>query len=218
MNQLELSEIIVSTLNSKQIRMFCPPSIEYENLKKLDISLLKTLYLYSLSEGEEVFDDIEYFINISKNSEINLENCLTDPRIERIYKKAKQVRREIHRIKGFLRFKEIGGCYLYGPIQPDFNIIMPLSVYFSNRLRNEKILIHDTKRRVVTFCHKGKIYLAKIESRLPDLTSEEQEISYLWRKYFDKISIKERFNKKIQRQKVPLKYRSTMTEFMEKIE
>ncbi len=216
MNEIQLVETIKNAINFNQLKIFNSNWLDYsESLKKLEIKTLKTLYLYLLSDGKEVFDDIIYFL---ENSKTNLENYISDPVIERIYKKAKQVSREIQKIKGLLRFKEVEGGYLYAKFSPDFNIIMPVAFYFANRLRNEKTLIHDIKRNIAAFCYRGKVCSAQIEDKIPNLTDNEKEIARLWLKYFDKISIKDRLNLKIQKQKVPIKYRKSIIEFTERVE
>ncbi|MCX7988964.1 MAG: TIGR03915 family putative DNA repair protein, partial [Thermodesulfovibrio sp.] len=221
MNEIELLETIKNAIRFNQLKIFSSNYLDYsESLKKLDIKTLKTLYLYLLSDGKEVCDDIVYFLSNLNNlgNPVNkLDNYISDPVIERIYKKALRVGREIHRMKGFLRFKEVEGGYLYARFYPEFNITMPLANYFSRRLRNEKILIHDMKRNIAAFCYKGKIYSAQINEQIPNITYNEKEISQLWLNYFDKISIKDRLNLKIQNQKVPQKYRKSMIEFKERV-
>lgn len=216
MNEIRLVEAIKNAISSNHLKIFDSNWLDYfERLKRLDIKTLKTLYLYILSDGKEVSDDIIYIL---ENSKTKLRNYISDPVIERIYKKAKQVSREIHRIKGLLRFREVEGGYLYAKFSPDFNIIMPVSNYFADRLRSEKILIHDIRRNVAAFCYRGKVFSAQIEDKIPNLTDNEREIVRLWLKYFDKISVEDRLNLRIQKQKVPLKYRKSVVEFAERFE
>ncbi len=216
MNEIRLVETIKDAINSNQLKIFNSNWLDYtESLKRLDKETQKTLYLYLLSDGREVIDDVIYFLASSKRY---FRDYISDPVIERIYKKANLVRREIHRFKGFLRFREIEGGYLYAKFSPDFNVIIPIANYFADRLRNEKVLIHDIKRDVAAFCHKGKVLSAKIEDKVPNLTNSEKEIARLWLKYFDDISIKDRLNLKIQRQRVPLKYRKSIIEFTKRAE
>lgn len=221
MNEIKLVEAIKNAISSNQLKIFDCNRFEanrpdyFERLKRLDINTLKTLYLYLLSDGKEVLDDIVYVL---EDPETKLRNYISDPVVERIYKKAKQVSREIHRIKGLLRFREVEGGYLYAKFSPDFNIIIPVSNYFADRLRSEKILIHDIKRNVAAFCHRGRVSSAQIVGKIPDFTDNEREIVRLWLKYFDRISIKDRLNLRIQKQKVPLKYRKSVVEFTERVE
>lgn len=215
MKEISLVETIREALIPKQQSLFAQTTrFEItEQLKKLDSSTLKTLYFYILSEGENVKEDISHFLQRKSQSREPYLDSLSDRVIERIYSVAQKVRREIHRFKGFMRFREVEGKYLYGAFSPDYNIILPLSEHFAKRFREEKIVIHDIKRNIATFCHRGRVFKAVIEREIPKPTPPEQLISELWKRYFDEIGIKERENRKLQRQKVPLKYRRTIIEF-----
>lgn len=218
MNEIELIEIIKNAIRFNQLKIFTSNHLDHsESLKKLDIKTLKTLYLYLLSDSKEVCDDVIYFLSLG-NLENKLENYVSDPILERIYKKALLVSREIHRMKGLLRFREVEGGYLYAKFSPEFNITFPLAFYFSKRLRNEKLLIHDLTRNTVAFCYKGKTYSSIIHGKIPNITYIEREISQLWLKYFDEISIQDRLNLRIQKQKVPLKYRKSIVEFIKRVD
>jgi len=199
-------------LNKKQGKLFLYQIDSFDKtFRELDKKTLEILYNYSLSEGNPVYEDICYFLEKYENQKFL--NFLSDPVFERIFYTSQRVRREIHRFKGFLRFKEVEGGYLYASFQPEYNIILPLSRHFANRMTKEKIIIHDTKRNLAVFCHEKRVYPAQIESSIPMETSLEKIISSLWIEYFEKVAIKERFNKKIQQQKVPLKYRNSILEF-----
>lgn len=214
MNEIELIEAIKKTINSRQINLLPSQNLNfYESLKRLGIGTLRTLYFYCLSEEKELAENITYFLSMTGDLNVKLENYVQDPVCERIYKKAKTVSREIHRMKGLLRFREILGGYLYASFCPDFNIILPIARHFAYRLRNDRVIIHDLRRNLAVFCHLSKVYMAEIKEKIPSETQHEIEISKLWLKYFERISIKERLNYKIQKQKVPLKYRATITEF-----
>lgn len=215
MNGRDLLVYLKEALPYSQLEIFPKDSsLPLEALTKLDSNTLKTLYYYVLSEDEKVTENIKYFLDLTINKKKFFINYFVDNRLEKIYRKAQQVRREIHKMKGLLRFREVNGGYLYASFRPDNNIILPLARYFANRMRNEKILIHDTRRNLIVFCHRERVYPAKLEDQVPDFTENEKVIQRLWIEYFDKIAIKERLNIKLQKQKVPQKYRSFVIEFM----
>ena len=55
---------------------------------------------------------------------------------------------ETHRLKGFLRFMENSAGVLYAPYSPDNNITDLLMEHFAERLKSEKFVIHDLKRKI----------------------------------------------------------------------
>jgi probable DNA metabolism protein len=59
----------------------------------------------------------------------------------------------------------------------------------------------------------GQWYIcAFTESILPDKANEELDYQRLWRHYFDTIAIKERTNKKCQKNFMPVRYWKHLTE------
>ncbi len=180
-------------------------------LKELPSDLQTTLFYYLLSEDDKIHETLTLLLETwEKDESINF---YANPLLFRILTTSQKVRREIHRMKGFLRFQEVEGGYLYASFRPKYNIIFPLSKYFANRLRNEKILLHDLMRNILIFCHQEKIYPARLVEPIPPKTLNEKLISHLWVHYFEQMGIKERSNSKLQKQKVPLKYRNFMIEF-----
>lgn len=213
MNDLTIRKQLEKRLAQFQRNLFTDEINIEECLKNINENTLKILYLYSLSESDRVFEDLLCVIDFIRNGREDIENIIKNPVFERVFFTANKVRREIHRFKGFLRFREIEGGYLYASFSPDYNIILPLARHFSNRMKNERIILHDRKRNLAVFCYKGRIYSAEINGRIPFETSIEKFISKLWVEYFEKIAIKERTNIKLQKQKVPVKYRKFITEF-----
>lgn len=51
--------------------------------------------------------------------------------------------------------------------------------------------------------------------KLEELSEQQEEYVDLWKTFFDKIVIKERINKKLQTNMLPLRYRKHMTEFID---
>ncbi len=182
-----------------------------ERLKELPFELQTTLFYYLLSEDDKIHETFTLLLETWEKDRCI--NFYTHPLLFRILTTSKKVRREIHRMKGFLRFQEIEGGCLYAPFRPKYDIIFPLSKYFANRLRNEKIFLHDLKRNILIFCHKEKIYPARLIEPIPPKTLNEKLISHLWVHYFEQMGLKERANPKLEKQKVPLKYRYFMIEF-----
>ena len=67
----------------------------------------------------------------------------------KLQKLSKYVRMEAHRLKGFLRFKEINNHILYATFAPENDILDILSKHFKARLKNECWMIEDEKRNKI---------------------------------------------------------------------
>jgi probable DNA metabolism protein len=125
-------------------------------------------------------------------------------KIESIYKK---VSHERHRMTGLIRFKELKNNILYAEISPDYNVIGIVASHFIKRLSSENFIIHDKKRNIAVFYNKKEWIIKEVEGDLNIIFNEkEEDYQNLWKMYFKSISIKEKFNPKLQRSNMPKKY------------
>lgn len=126
----------------------------------------------------------------------------------------KELFKNVHKMYAFIRFEELEDGSLYGKIESKFNLIYFLGRHFLKRFNNQNFIIHDINR---------KLAFVKIEDNYsiqevayfdePIYSSNEQKFQKLWKSFFSGVTIKERINPKLQRQMVPLIYRTYMSEF-----
>ena len=176
---------------------------------KISPNIYKTIYYIFLSEEDEKELIIYYFLKNAmkyKNEvykHLNLRCVLKAKEIE------KSVRREVHKFKGFLRFKEINSNLLYAKVAPSSDIIILLAEHFKSRLKNECFLIKDEKRGKYAFYDKSNLYILLEEDIINlDLKIDENEeaIEKLWKTFFKAVAIKERTNLRAQKNFMPKKY------------
>ncbi len=130
-----------------------------------------------------------------------------------VQKVDKQVAFEVHRYKGLLRFTVLVNDVMYSPIEPDHDILELLSDHFTIRFRDDPFIIHDKKRNKAMIAAGGQWYICEFsETALPDKSTKELDYQRLWRNYFDTIAIKERTNKKCQKNFMPVRYWKHLTE------
>lgn len=130
-----------------------------------------------------------------------------------VKKISKRVIGERHRFLGLLRFLEVGNC-LYAVFEPDNDILISIADHFADRLKQERFIIHDLKRKKAVICNFGKWIITDFELEQEiSPTKREMLIQDLWKCYFNSVGIKERTNKKLQQSFVPLKYRKHLLEF-----
>lgn len=174
-------------------------------LKKLsNISIYK---IYTAFLSEDINKDniiFKYIISIFKyknefNFMKNKENLI------KINNISAKVSKEAHRMKGFLRFKEIYNNIFYAKIEPENNVIEVLAKHFKERLKNEFWIIEDMKRKVSIIYNKKNYILVNSEKINLDNSGEEMYES-LWKNYYKNISIKERKNLRCQMSFMPKKY------------
>ena len=120
---------------------------------------------------------------------------------------------EAHLLKGFTRFSDFGGI-LVGEIAPKNRVLPLLRRHFCSRFYNERLMLYDRTHREALFYREGKwciLPLDHFEMARPD--RREAEFRRLWKRFYDTVAIRERYNPKCRRTQMPMRYWGTMTEF-----
>jgi len=120
---------------------------------------------------------------------------------------------EAHLLKGFVRFSQLGGV-LGSEIEPKNRVLPILRSHFCARYREETFFIYDRTHKEALFYAAGKAVIQPLEffqMAPPDKTEANYRV--LWKRFYDTIAIKERYNPKCQQTQMPKRYWNTMTEF-----
>lgn len=181
--------------------------------RKISSYDLRRIYRAFLSnDPEKEMKIIKYVImGFKKGAAISMFHG--DPIVFDVQSLEKKVSREKERMLQFVRFSVMKNNVLYAKIEPDHDVLELTVNHFCDRYRNDPFIIHDVKRRKALVAFQGEWYITHFEERdIPELSADEKEYSRLWKTYFDNISIKERKNRKCQRNFMPIKYRKYLTE------
>lgn len=122
---------------------------------------------------------------------------------------------EAHLLKGSVRFSELGGV-LGSEIEPKNRVLPLLRSHFCARYREEKFFIYDRTHKEALFYAAGKAVIQPLEffqMAPPDETEAHYRV--LWKRFYDTIAIKERYNPKCRQTQMPKRYWNTMTEFQD---
>lgn len=122
---------------------------------------------------------------------------------------------ELEKLRGFIRFSDYNGT-LGAEIEPKNRVLPLLRHHFCNRYANETFFIYDRSHKEILMYSRGHSRIIPVDSLQISLPGEE-ELHYraLWKRFYETIAIKERYNPRCQNSKMPKRYRSTMTEFLE---
>lgn len=98
----------------------------------------------------------------------------------------------------------------------DTRVLELLAPHFSDRFPNENWMIYDKKRQKVLAHEQGgecTVYIQAVLNTQETDPVQSDEYENLWKAFCSHITILERKNPGLQRQFVPLKFRSNMPEF-----
>lgn len=146
---------------------------------------------------------------------------LRNPYVTRTFELARRTANEAHREIEFLRFQELEQGVLYAKIGPENNVLSFIMPHFADRLAPENFMIHDEKRGLFGVHPAGEEWylVTGTEDFLQEsLKWSEEEMKYqdLFTLFHKTIAIKERENKHLQRQMLPLRFQDYMVEFDQK--
>ena len=117
-----------------------------------------------------------------------------------------KVTNEAHKLKGFLRFTECAGGVLYAPYSPDNNVTDLLMKHFAERLKSEKFIIHDLRRKIAGIYNGLEWTLCYADRTEICLSENEKAFENLWKKYYKAVNIEERPHEKQMKGYMPVRY------------
>ncbi len=175
--------------------------------EKISFNALKNIYYVFLSEIETSDTLIYFYLKLGFKLGKDVDGYYSNRTVFKFQEICKKVGKEKHRVLGILRFKLLQKKIYYGPIEPDYNIIALLAPHFAKRMSDQNWIIHDLRRKIAIVYNQKEWALTELDIGEP-FSLDEQEIVYqrAWKKYFEKIAIKERKNARLQKQCMPSRY------------
>lgn len=195
----------------------------YKKLKEkigADINKVKAVFLSELDIAyQHIFNYCVYIFQHKNNVAKNFGH----PDVIAIHRIAKNVSRERHRMKAFIRFKKLSDGTFFAVIHPDFNVIPLIIKHFRDRYTDQPWIIFDEKRGYGVYYNRSQvvhitlqtwldIYINHLPSLHQSLDENEMKYDQLWKDYFKSTNIKERKNDKLHIQHVPKRYWKYLTE------
>ncbi|MBM3163636.1 MAG: DNA metabolism protein [Chlorobi bacterium] len=185
----------------------------FQRLRRDVPDAASTFYYFVLAEKEGLETSLLHYLAQALRYGDRVKGNLTHPAVRNVVTVSRKASRELHRMKGLLRFEKLrDGAYL-ARMEPDCNILQPLALHFSRRLRAEDWFIYDVRRRIAARWHSGSLQIGSIEEFVaPALSDEEKRIQTLWQAFFRTIAIADRKNPGLQKSNMPMKYWKYLTE------
>jgi probable DNA metabolism protein len=139
-------------------------------------------------------------------------NMLTQTSVSALTKAVKFLREEANMFKGFVRFAAHDGI-LMAFIKPKNNVLPMLASHFIDRMPQERFLIYDETNRIVCIYGDKKCDIFEADDfNKPKKEYLESAYQDLWKKFYERIAIKERVNHNLRRSLMPKRYWSNIVE------
>lgn len=186
--------------------------------KKISDTTESVIYDYFMSEAPKRERILYFYLRACGRYGRGVNAHLTDPGVLDFINAWKPFRREREKLMGFVRFRELEGNFLFSEISPEYNQLPFLGAFFFDRLTALPWMIYDSGRHKAALSD-GTRWTVAERITVNSLSEKKDALDFetLWKNYLQALSIKERENKNLQRQMLPMKYRNFMTEFSQTI-
>lgn len=190
--------------------------------KKISGQAYRWVYRAAMSGDPGKADKIYRFLIYGFHLGSEVTASLGIPQVHEVFRLNRAVAGEVHLLEEFIRFSQYGEPdgerVLFSVIGPKYDVAALLMPHFCDRLRGERFVIYDEKRRKAAVHVKGQdwyLVTGREAEELGELAGRTDAGQYanLWRAFFGSIAIRERENYVCQRGHLPLRYRYYMTEF-----
>lgn len=139
--------------------------------------------------------------------------AISDPNVAPLLRAVQHLEREAHLYAGFVRFSQQDGV-LVGEIEPKNQVLPLIGPHFCNRLNTERFVLHDRTHHQALFHQPDGWAILPVQAVQPSTPGpEELRFRALWRAFYETVAIEGRISPKLQRTRVPHRFRSMMTEF-----
>lgn len=181
--------------------------------KRLSQAQQKTIFHALLCDTKAYEMALLDYIKIAFKNPQALGN-INNPSLFYLQNLEKELLSLVHKMYGFTRFETLDDGSLYARIETKFNVLPFLGDHFAKRLGNFSFIIHDVAR-CLAFVKTDLVQeIRTVESsQTPTYSEEEERFKALWKTFFKATAIENRYNPKLQRNFVPLLYRTYMSEF-----
>ncbi len=171
-------------------------------------------YKAFLNPDENRLIKILKYICLAFNVGKNVDNYKTKPYVLDVLKMSRHAKGEAHLFLGFIRFIKTKENIYYCKIEPECDVLVLISHHFQDRLKNEKWIIHDMKRKKAAVYNGSSFIITDINFNINiEKADDEKFYTNLWKEFYKTISVENRENPKLKRNMMPKKYRKYMTGF-----
>ncbi len=124
---------------------------------------------------------------------------------------ARRVRREAHRMKGFVRFQRVTQAQYLALVAPRYDVLPLIRRHFEARFADQKWIIYDTRRNYgLSYDRQStrecRLDLSELKTIPADEGSDERQYQTLWQRYYQSVNIDPRNNPKLHLRQLPRRY------------
>lgn len=189
--------------------------------RQLSQLALRQLFYAWLSEDKEA--DWVIFCYMCKvfDHKNSVESNYSDPDVLALRKLWQLTSKEAMRARQFVRFQKTGNNIYFSLIEPACNVLPLVLGHFKQRFAGQEWVIYDNIRAYGFYYDRENIKEISLSDGAVDkngllreslLAADEKFFQKAWQRYFQKLTIEERRNPRLQRQHMPRRFWRFLTE------
>jgi probable DNA metabolism protein len=177
-----------------------------KKLQQIDVAALREIRLM-LRSADALKEQVGFeYIKLIMKNKAPVRDRLAIPTVMEMSEICGRVTKEIDRVKGFLRFMENSQGVLYAPYSPDNDITDLIAPHFAERLKNQRFVIHDIKRKVAAMYDGQNLVMFEADNAEIYLSEYEKTFENLWKQYYKSVNIADRPHEKQMKGYMPVRY------------
>ncbi len=149
------------------------------------------------------------YICESLNARANISENFANESVYSFYEILRKVQKELHHLKGFIRFSKTDDGIYYASFYPDNDVCDILLPHFVRRYSSMPFILHDYKYNKLCAYNGKKSKI--ISKKIPPLKIKD-DINSLFKTYYQSVNIESRKNLKLMKNYMPKRYHLNMPE------
>ena len=136
-----------------------------------------------------------------------------NPHVEPLLSLQRRVDNEAHRMRGFIRFEHLEDGLWFARCNPSCSIVPFVMGHFSRRFNSQRFAIYDEVHHVLGMSEHGRWQLVRTDCvDVGTRAREEDEMQDSWKRFYQALSIDERYHPELRRQFMPMRLWRNITE------
>lgn len=196
----EVKKVKTNTEKAKRVETLL------KKILKGNYSDIKLAFRSGLSDKNSIiFNYLIEIINANKDISENFSNSS----VLEFYEIVNKVKKEIHHLKGFIRFSKTNNGIYYAKFLPDNDVCDLILPHFKARYKSMPFILHDYKFNKLC-AYNGKD--SKIVNKKISPLTVSDDINLLFKTYYDSVNIIDRKNLRLMKNYLPKRYHVNMPE------
>ena len=170
--------------------------------------------------GAVVYRFVRYIMDptTGRNKRANVMNDLANPAIANIARLERRTANEEEKMRQFVRFRHLSNDVWFARCNPNCNVIPLVMTHFVARFNIQPFIIYDEVHHIAGVYDGSDWQIVRSEvAAIPEDAPNEALIQQAWQRFYDALSINDRYNPELRRSFMPVRLWKNLTEMQTRV-